>query len=228
MRITSNGRDHSSEIQLQFGSHMPDNQHQGRKKEKRLQPIRPDNRFDPTAMTIKPYNKDDDGRRHKKRHIPCIEHQKLQDGNGQIKSCGSHTDLGYQEKPCTGLIRLSAVTLSQITINTDQIQPIIQRQQHIRYDEITEKEAQHHLHIGHIQAPNHPGNRYEGHSRNRGADHGNGYDIPFRRAVGAEKSIVVRPFPAGKIRYQHQYRKIKDYNKQNKACVHGTIRVIES
>jgi len=71
----------------------------------------------------------------------------------------------------------------------------------MRYHHISEEKAEYRLHICHIHATHHAGNRNEGHSGNRGADHAKRNHIPRRFILSLEERCIRSAFISGDTGY---------------------------
>lgn len=144
----------------------------------------------------------------------------LEDEAYQVQACGSSQQLRNQEKRCSRLVRASSEASAQVSINGSQIQPVIQRQQYMGDDEIADGKPQTRLHVSHVDAAHHAGNRHKRNSGERCAYHAKRYDEPRRLAVATEKSVVVGMSVGGESGYQQQKPEVKKYRDKDKSAVH--------
>ena len=194
MRTVFNGSNRIAKTKIKSRRNFKNNKDQCRKKKQCLQPIGPDNGFDAAFMTVHPYNQNNSDDGNHKRDTPCIKNHRLKNKRHQIKPSSSSHYLRYQKKPSSRFIGFGTITLIEITVNGSQIEFVIQGKQNIRNDKVPEEKAENHLHIGHIQVPNHSGYRYESNSGNGSANHGKSHHIPFGLLIGTKKSLVIGTF----------------------------------
>ena len=91
----------------------------------------------------------------------------------------------------------------------------------MRNEYISHKETQYGLHVSHIHAPHHAGDRHERDARERCPNHPNGNDIPRGLPVPQEKGLVARiPAPC-EPSYTQQDAEIEYDDEQDDITVHG-------
>ena len=90
-------------------------------------------------------------------------------------------------------------------------------------NEITDREPEASLHVGHANAAYHAGNGYESHSRKRGSYHPERNDVPRRLAIPPEKSVIVRVSVGCQPGNEQQKPEIQKYGEENKKTVHDNF-----
>ena len=89
----------------------------------------------------------------------------------------------------------------------------------MRDEDVTDKEAQHSLHIRHVDTAYHARYGNEGYTRKRRTYHSDGNDIPGRLSVSQEKGFVTA-VPPGQPGDEQQKSEVKGNNQKYQVTVH--------
>ncbi len=210
---------HPPEIQSQLLLHLPDDHHQRRHEAESLQRIGPDDRLDAAPERVQPYQQDAQERGRGERDLPGVEHVGLQDQDHQVQARGRPHALREQEERGPGLVPPSPDPLLQIRVDGGKPQLVVQRQQHLGDDDISDEEAPYRLHIRHVDRTRHAGYRYERHPRQGGAHHADRDDVPRRFPLPEEEGLVAVITPRDP-RDQQQDGEIGGDDKKDNRAVH--------
>ena len=98
---------------------------------------------------------------------------------------------------------------SQVGVDGDQFEPVVEGQQHVGDHEITHQVAQHQLEIVEVGVPHLAGYGNKGDPRQGGPDHAEGHHVPGRLPVPGKVGIHIY-LAGGDARDQEQDGKIND------------------
>ena len=119
------------------------------------------------------------------------EDQQLHHGADHIDAKGRPQHLRDEEKPRPGTVRPHAEAVVEVFVERHHLQAVERGNQHESDDQLSDREARDHLHVGKAVYGDRAGNGDERHARHGGADHGEGGHVPRRAAVAGEKPGVV-------------------------------------
>src|SRR6188768_1614637 len=90
-----------------------------------------------------------------------IENKYLQYANDEIKSCRCTYNTGKNKKESPGFVCIYSKSFFKICVNACKIHLVIQRQQHVCNDQVSEEITDHYLEIIKISAANSTGHTYK-------------------------------------------------------------------
>ena len=218
-RALADGPCHAHEVQPHPVLHLPDNHHQHRHEAYGLQRVGPDNRPHAAPESVEPHEEDAQDSRHDEGDVPGVEHVRLQDEHHEVQPCRRPDNLRQQEERRARLIAPPPDACVQIGVDGGQPQLVVKRQQDVRNEDVADEEAQHRLHIGHIDAPHHAGHGDERHARQRRADHADGDDVPRRLPFAQEERLVAIAAPRDP-RDTQQDREVDGDDNQDRVTTH--------
>jgi hypothetical protein len=115
----------------------------------------------------------------------------VQHGAGQEQTGSSTGKLAKQKEAGTRKMASASETLGQITVNTGETHPVVQRKEQKGYKHIAGKEAQAHLNIGHAILIYPARHTYKAYAADTGAYHAKGYKKPWRLSASTEEGIII-------------------------------------
>ena len=132
-----------------------------------------------------------------------LEHQNLQHGAHDEQTDTGTKHLAHEEDPGTGLIRSRGETVVEVLVDTGEVELVEQRDKHVGNQNLSDGEAQHHLHIGERSALHHTGYADEGHAGDSCADGGHSHQCPVVLAVAGVETCAIR-LTACDVRHRKQ------------------------
>ena len=166
------------EVQPHAILHLPDDHHERAYEAERLKRVCPDDRLDAALVGVEPYEQDAQDNGHAEGDLPRREDVRLEDKHHEIESRGRTDDLGEEEEGGARLVSPPTDARLEVGVDGRELKAVVERQEHVRDDDVTEKEAEDGLHVRHVDLPHPAGNGYERHARERRADHADGHDVP--------------------------------------------------
>ncbi len=201
-----------AQVHIQLFRHLKNQQNESRNQTNRLQSIGPHNGFDATSVRVQPNEKNRHSGRHHKRHMPRVEDDILQNKYDQIKTYARPHGAREQKERSTGFIGIRSEALLQISVNTGEVEPVIERKQHVGNNQVAEKEPENHLHIGKLRATHPARHRHKAHTRDGRTEHADGHHPPGRFAVSEKECIIVGALAPYNVRNKPERREVNDYD----------------
>lgn len=178
------------EIEVQTAHRRHDDEHEGSEHAGGLERVRPHEGLHSGTARVEPDEQYHHHYRTRKRHMPGIEHEMLEDEANHIEPHRCANEFGDNEERRTGLVAASAEALAQITVYGGEVQLVIYGQEDKCHGEIARDEAQAHLQVGHIALEHHAGHGNEGYAGDGRTHHAKGHHRPRTLPVAAEESLV--------------------------------------
>ena len=206
-------------VEMQRAHDEEDRQHEAPDQAQRLERIGPDQRLDAPLLRVEP----DERHRHQgvdpERDAVVGEDQQLEHRADDVDPQGGAEHLRKEEEPGARPVRGDPEAVVEILVERDDPQPVEGRDQHEGHDQLSDREARHHLHVGERIGCDRSRNRNEGDARHRRPDHGKGRHVPRRAAVAGEEAGIVGP-AAREPRHGKQHGDITQYGKNNGGRCH--------
>ena len=184
---------HFAEREPQGAGDEEDRQHEARDQAARLEDVGADERADAALPRVEPYEGHRHGGVEPEGQSVAVEDEQLHDGADDVDLQRSAEHLRHEEAPRPGGVRAGAEAVVEVLVERDEFQPVEGRDEQVGDDELPDGETRDHLHVGEGVGGHRARYRDEGHARHRGADHGEGRQVPRRAPVCGEESGVVGP-----------------------------------
>ena len=115
---------------------------------------------------------------------------------------------------------MTSEPFSQIGVDGSQVKPIVERQQQVCDDQVTEKEPHAHLQVSHVDAGDHARHGDKGHTGEGCPDHAEGNQLPRRLSVASEEGIIVGP-SGGHPCHEQQQTEVCQQDEEDIKSVHA-------
>ena len=213
-------RAQAGEVEVERLTHEEDAKHHRENEADALERVGPDYGFHATLEGVEEDEGDGNEHIHDEWNAQRLEHERLERYAHHIEAHGCTQNLTDEEEPCTSFVGFSAEAFFKIAVNRHEIAFEKERHQHVGNHEIAHGEAQHHLHVTKTLGCHHARNRHEGYTRDRSANHGDGYDIPGGFTAAGECCVGVA-FARSKPRHHEKEDKIaNDSGQYNPGSCH--------
>ena len=153
--------------------------------------------------------------RQPERHTQAIEHKALQNHTDHIEAHRRPRHLRQEEEGGARAIGTEAKPLSEITVDSSEIEPVIEGQQQECHRHIAQDEAQAGLHISHIYLQHHAWHRNQRDTTDGGTHHAIGHHQPGRTSVAAIEGLVVGMSSCGEPAEKQEEAEIGCQSQQN-------------
>lgn len=171
-------------------------------------------------MGIQPDEHDRPGSGDDERNAVSVEDEMLEDETDEVEPQGSSQQFRQEEEGGSRAVGMTSEPFSQIGVDGSQVKPIVERQQQVCDDQVTEKEPHAHLQVSHVDAGDHARHGDKGHTGEGCPDHAEGNQLPRRLSIAAEEGIIVGP-SGGHPCHEHQQTEVCQQDEEDIKSVHA-------
>ena len=142
-------------VQVERRGHGQHNGHQREQQAKCLQRVGPHDGAYAAAVRVEPDEAHGGCRRRCKGYAVGVEDEFLQDETHQIEPQRGAQQLGYEEERSSRAVGLASQPVAEVGVDGSQVEPVIEREQHVGNDDVAREETHARLQVGHVDASHH-------------------------------------------------------------------------